>query len=579
MNEVLIVDDSMMNRMVLGDILKTDYNVISAGSGKEMFHILEESSPKLILLDVIMPELDGFEIIAKLKTSDEYNKIPVIFITGLDDAASEEKGFALGAIDYITKPFKPNVVRARVKSYIQLYDFIRKTEMLGQNDGLTGLYNKKMTEQQIKKQLSGNPPIKCGALMIIDVDNFKGINDTFGHLYGDAVITQLGSSLRSIFQKSDILGRVGGDEFFVFMRNYNEVDIVEQRAQQVCDEFRKTYEQGGATVKISASVGIATTDNSLVFEDIYKFADVALYSTKSKGKNGFTFYNGEEEITYKSDRTEIESSKAPMNDPVASIVDFNNSLKEYMFNLVESSKVAEYTIQSVLQMVCTRFTLDKAQVVKLNYEENSVKCIYGWISSDTSAKPIIAELTFSSITLLHSAFNENNLLFSPAHKHSQVFSPDQDDNRSMAVFALRNKKALLGYIIFEKEIEEDEVFAKIAKNIVDTCQQLSTVIINQFLLDNLNNEKHKLLSIINSSSDLIYVTKPEAKKPLFTNLAAENEMPEFHGRDCFKPNSSCDDCILKAAINNNGVYENGTYSCKEIDWTDGAKAYVIRKSK
>ncbi len=578
MNEVLIVDDSIMNRTVLTNILKDEYSIVSASSGREMFNVLEEISPKLILLDVIMPELDGFEVIAKLKASDEYNKIPVIFITGLDDAVSEEKGFSLGAIDYITKPFKANVVKARVKSYVQLYDFIRQTEMLGQNDGLTGLYNKKMTEQEIRKQLAGTHAIKCGALMIIDVDNFKSINDTFGHLYGDAVITQLGSSLRSIFQKSDILGRVGGDEFFVFMRNYKNIEVVKQRAKDVNDEFRKSYEQNGMTVNISASIGIATTENSTEFESIYKFADIALYSTKAGGKNGFTFFSGEEDFNYKSSRTEIENKKINHRDPNENINDFSNTLKEYMFNLVESSRVAEYTIQSILSMIKERFGFDRAYIAKLDYEEASVRCIYDWISSEPTDTPVAVQMSFAEITRLHDMLVAKNLVIYNAKNHDHIFSTRQDNNKTLVVFALMNRRALLGYIAFERAGSAEDINKDMEKGLVDTCQQLSTVVINQFLIDNINHQKNNLETVLNNLNEAVYVTKPEAKNPLFINNAAKQINMHFHGRDCFMPNSACEDCVLKAAISNSGNAEFNDYQCTEIDWSNGTKAYLIRKN-
>ncbi len=577
MDQILIVDDSAMNRMALSNILKEDFQVVQASSGMEMFNVLEETDPKLILLDIVMPELDGFEVIGKLKSSEEYSKIPVIFITGLNDSASEEKGFQLGAIDYITKPFQANVVRARVHSYVQLYDFIRQAEMLGQNDGLTGLYNKKMTEQQIKKQLAADPPLSSGALMIIDVDNFKSINDTFGHLYGDAVITQLGSSLRTIFQKSDILGRVGGDEFFVFLRNYKDDDVLKQRATELCNEFRKTYEQNGITVKISASIGIATLENSREFEDIYQFADIALYSTKARGKNGYTFYTGQEEITYKSTRTEIENNKTNHFDATENIKEFKDNLKEYMFNLVEGSKVVEYTIQSILQMICNRFSFEKAHITKLDYEEIGIKSIYNWISSSPNDKSTITDLSFSETTQLHNMFATNNLVLSMPNEHKHNFCSQQDNGKTLCVFALKNKKALLGYITFEKDSDGSEFNPKVLNNIVDVCQQLSTVVTNQFLLENIRVVKDNFAEVLDSISDPIYVTKPESNKPLFINKAAKSTNLTFHGKSCFSATSTCEDCLLKGAINNNGYFEVENIICKEIPWTNGSKAYMIQK--
>ncbi len=579
MDEILIVDDSLMNRTSLSNILQDEFKISTASSGKEMFHVLEEIDPKLILLDIIMPELDGFEVIEKLKSSDEYNKIPVIFITGLDNDESEEKGFLLGAMDYITKPFKPKVVKARVHSYVQLYDFIRQTEMLGQNDGLTGLYNKKTTEELIRKQLAAaqSADRNC-ALMIIDVDNFKSINDTFGHLYGDAVITQLGSSLRSIFQKSDILGRVGGDEFFVFLRNYKEHEILIQRAEEVCNEFRKTYEQNSTNVNISASIGIATTQNSYKFEDIYKFADVALYSTKANGKNGFTFYTGQEEIAYESTRTKIENNKVKHSDPAQNIKDFEDNLKEYIFNIVEGTKFAEYTIQSILQMICTQFSFEKAYISKLVYEEIGIKCIKNWIHSTAGIEAEVCDLSFSQTTQLHNLFSEKNFIVSYPNEHVYNFSESLNDN-TLCVFALKNKMTLLGYVVFEKAVKKEDFNLKTTHSIVDVCQQLSTVVINQFLIENIMQKNDNLTQVLNNIPKPIYVTKTKSNKPLFINTAASEEKIAFHGKACFndKSEDGCSHgiCPLKLAINNGGMYEDDDVVCKEIPWSNGTTAYII----
>ncbi len=577
MDEILIVDDSSINRLALANILQNDYTVICASSAKEMFHVLEESDPKLILLDIIMPEISGFDAIAKLKSSEEYSKIPVIFITGLDDPSSEEKGFQLGAIDYITKPFKHNVVRARVQSYIQLYDFIQQTEKLSQYDGLTGLYNKKTTEHRIRKQLSSQPQLECGALMIIDVDNFKSINDTFGHLYGDAVLTQLGSSLRSIFQKSDILGRIGGDEFFVFLRNYQSIEIIEKRASEVCSKFSQSYSQKGKTIDISASIGIATTDFSFEFESLYEYADMALYGTKSRGKNGFTFYDGNDFTEYTSNRTQIDTLKASNDDPEQNIKQFSESLSDYMYSLSKDEKIVEYTFQSILNMISKQFHFDFAYITKLDYEETGVTCTYNWLTTDEKSNPHTVALPFAEITNLYNTFKMNDVIVSYPNKHSHIYSITQKNNKTFCIFPLRNTKNLLGFIGFEKVAEENEFNSKQLKSISNICQQFSTLIINQFLVENIAKSRDNYIEILNNLDTPIYITQPNISHPIFENKASKNDILSFHGKNCFKPDSLCHDCVLKEAISNNGFYSNSELSCKEINWTNGSKAYLITK--
>ncbi len=575
MSEILVVDDSKVNQLLLKEMLKDEYSVQCVNSGKELFNVLEEIDPKLILLDIVMPDFDGFQIIEKLKSSEDYKKIPVIFITGMNDPESEEKGFRLGAIDYIAKPFKDNVVKARVKSYVQLSEFLKQAEIRGQKDGLTGLYNKNTTEEIIRKYFEPDSEIKSGALMIIDIDNFKSINDTFGHLYGDAVLTQLGSALKSIFQKSDIIGRVGGDEFFVFVKNYNEHSILELKGKAVCEQFKRTYEQNGVFVDVSGSVGIATMDNADSFEKMYEFADIALYNVKAKGKNGFGFYTGEEKMTYKSSRTEIENSKKTNSDLNEKLEEFKDDVKEYVFNIVEESKVAEVTLQSILKLMCEQFLFTKASIVKFDYTQTGVKVIHNWKSTDGKGE-IIKNISFEEVTNLYSRFQEDkiygqHLLVSKRGEHKYSFDIVQNENSDILVFALRNKKMLLGYMIFEKQ--DKSISEKIMGTFVDISQQVSAAVIHQFLIENSLKSNQNMLTLLNLSKEPLYVISENFVNALFENSASKSFKGERFTAD-YITNGKVSP--ISKAIVNGGEYEDKDYYCKKILWNGDIEAYIVK---
>lgn len=175
-------------------------------------------------------------------------------------------------------------------------------------DQLTGLYNKAATENMVKSILLDPYTETCQyAFMIIDVDNFKGVNDHLGHLYGDMVLTQLSNALRALFRNNDIVGRVGGDEFFVMLLDFNNESVLNKKAAEVCKAFRRAYTCGEITVNISASVGISIfPEHGRQYETLFKHADVALYHTKAKGKDGFSIYTGNETTDYRDTRTEID---------------------------------------------------------------------------------------------------------------------------------------------------------------------------------------------------------------------------------------------------------------------------------
>ncbi len=177
-----------------------------------------------------------------------------------------------------------------------------------ERDQLTGLYNKATTEYLIREALKMRryKDDHC-ALLIIDVDGFKGVNDHLGHLYGDLVLTELADELKGCFRSDDILGRIGGDEFFVFIKNYRSIDVLEQKAQTIGTLFQKTYSNRGFQVDISASIGIVLSpQHGIDFEELYQRADLALYSAKAQGKNRFLLYNGEDATQYQTLRTEID---------------------------------------------------------------------------------------------------------------------------------------------------------------------------------------------------------------------------------------------------------------------------------
>ncbi len=363
------------------------------------------------------------------------------------------------------------------------------------------------------------------------------------------------------------------------MRNFGEIKWVEQRAKEVCDEFRKVYEQGSASVKISASVGIATTDNSFNYEDIYRFADIALYRTKTKGKDGYSFYNGEELTAYQSDRTAIESTQKPTADPVESIASFQKDLKEYVFDLATGTSVAKNTVELILEMIRNQFQFSKAYITKINFEDAEVRCIYDWVSVDANVNPTVKVLTIQELTRMYSLFRSGRILVQPAKKHEHIFSLQQDISNSLWVFPLMSQKGLLGCIGFEKESDESIDNVKLVQNIEDVCRQLSTVVVNQFLIEGAVKNYDNMVTVLDCLDEPVYVTRPDAAMPLFANKAAKEQGILYHGEKCgkqHKDGSACFDCPLQRAVEQGGYFEDEEYIIQEVSWGNGASVYVVR---
>jgi len=287
---ILITDDEKMNVDILGGILAPSYNLLISRNGKRTLELAAEHKPDLILLDVIMPEMNGFEVIAKLKESDATAGIPVIFITGLTGAEDEEKGFVLGAVDYIAKPFKKAIVKARVNTHIRIIDQMRTIESIGLIDPLTRISNRRGFESRLgvewNRAVRERTPI---SLLVMDIDKFKKYNDTYGHQQGDAALkTFAEASVRSLMRAVDFAARWGGEEFVILLpsTDFNGAADVAERVRKNVETSVIVTEEGEETfLTVSIGINSVTPDTDTDIKDFIEKADQALYKAKQLGGN------------------------------------------------------------------------------------------------------------------------------------------------------------------------------------------------------------------------------------------------------------------------------------------------------
>jgi len=288
--KILIVDDEKMNIMSLAQFLKPNYDIIVATDGVTALEAAVKHIPDIILLDILMPDMSGFEVLIKLKDAAETMNIPVIFITGLNNAADEEKGLSLGAVDYITKPFNQTIVKARIKAQLKMAHYIKTIEKLCMMDALTGLPNRRGFDTRIEAEwgraFREKKPL---GLIMLDIDNFKSYNDTYGHPQGDNLLQAIAEILnKTLNRSSDIAVRWGGEEFCILLPDtdltgtYNiaeQIRINVMEAAFTCPTERST----NMTVSLGACSKIPGENDSMA--DYISEVDKLLYNAKEKGKN------------------------------------------------------------------------------------------------------------------------------------------------------------------------------------------------------------------------------------------------------------------------------------------------------
>ena len=331
---ILVVDDMADNLRVLAKTLtKHGYKVRCAKDGLTALMGINKIRPNLILLDIKMPDLDGYQVCQKLKTDEKTRNIPIIFLSALDDVSDKVKAFEVGGADYITKPFQVKEVLVRVRNQIALQSARAEISQLNQqleqrvnqrtaqletanlklqqeikerqrvqqqlaydalHDGLTGLPNRTLLKERVEFtiQHARRTPGYLYALLFIDLDRFKIINDSLGHLIGDQLLVAVSKLLQGCLRESDIVARLGGDEFVILLDGIQELQDATRIGDRIQEQLTSPFDLSGQTIFTSASIGIVMGapdyDNA---SDLLRDADIAMYRAKEQGKARYEVFD------------------------------------------------------------------------------------------------------------------------------------------------------------------------------------------------------------------------------------------------------------------------------------------------
>ena len=291
---ILVVDDMTTTLLLLHDLLKDTYEVKIAKSGTKALEILESPNDiDLILLDIEMPDINGYDVCKRIKNNEQTKNIPIIFITGRTSQEDEEYGLSLGAIDYITKPFNKTITKLRLKNYLELKMKNDMLEKLSMYDALTNIRNRRFFDETFEKTFSEiKRDKKSLAVLMIDIDFFKPYNDNYGHGQGDETLRKVAKALeKTIKRASDFVARYGGEEFVILLKDINKdgVEAVANNLLNAVRELKITHEFSKIENYVTVSIGVSYYNSS---SDITKLelllkADETLYNVKNSGRNNF----------------------------------------------------------------------------------------------------------------------------------------------------------------------------------------------------------------------------------------------------------------------------------------------------
>lgn len=287
---VLLVDDSIdVHRLLTARLRNEPMTLISAESGGEGLRLARDLSPAVVLLDLDMPDIDGFEVLRTLKETAETVDIPVVVLSGLTASQDKVTAFDLGAIDYVTKPFDITELRVRLRSALRLHQLVTMLSQRAQIDGLTGMWNRAYFDRRWGEETAAVARHRRSlSIALVDLDHFKSINDTYGHPAGDTVIQGLASVIAETCRSTDISCRYGGEEFVIIMPETAPDDAVTlcERIRQTIKERRWTRHPNRA---VTASIGVAGVAQgvaaALTAGEWLEKADENLYRAKRGGRD------------------------------------------------------------------------------------------------------------------------------------------------------------------------------------------------------------------------------------------------------------------------------------------------------
>ena len=420
-----------------------------------------------------------------------------------------------------------------------------------QRDSLTGLLNKASAQNSIKKYLESPEHSGSSALLIIDLDNFKGVNDRFGHLFGDTVLTRTAHTIRRMFRGGDIIGRVGGDEFLVLMKDVSSEELVRDRCTLLMQALQEVFQSDSADCPVSCSAGVSLSpEHGTSFQELFQRADQALYHSKQSGKNCCTIYQSSLELAleqFSASATPIDSNEQPAMS--------TSNLVRAVFHQLSHSKDLERTIEEVLAMVGELTNVSRVYIFENNEENTHCSNTFEWCNEGIPPqKDFLQDICYETdIPGWESNYDENGLLFwtdisKVRQEYRDILEPQ--GVKSMLHCAIRENGVFRGYVGLD-ECSSNRVWTQ---DLIDILAFLAEVVVS-FLLKKRTQDKTdamfaNLRSILDSQNNWVYVIDPDSFRLRYINENTIQAIPTLKlGDVCYRAimqrDTPCENCPMK----------------------------------
>ena len=401
-----------------------------------------------------------------------------------------------------------------------------KLKHIAEKDALTGIYNRAETEKQIEKYLLENTNAS-GVLFMIDTDNFKQINDINGHLAGDMVLAEMADGMRKLMRKSDIVGRLGGDEFIIFMKNISSPQDAKIKAEELLQMFRRLFQNEKSPISVTCSMGGAISPrDGRSFKEMYAKADKALYQAKLSGKNNFVLYDPSsfsnlENIEYQSARTEIESEKR--------YSESSDNLSRYIFRILYQTEDINQTINMALEIVGKQFDVSRAYVFENSSDGLFTSNTFEWCNDGISPEiDNLQNCSFKEYGDYEKLFGEDSIFYC---RDIHTLKPEQTEVfaeqgiHSTLQCAFGDEDTFRGFVGFD-ECTGLRLWTQEEVATLSLISQILSVFLLQKKMKRQNQKLHQYRTVLNCLDECIYIVERESSLLLYSNKKFKDLYPE-----------------------------------------------------